>query len=145
MEIQGYENYLIYENGDIKNKKTGRILKHIDGIYLGVSLRKNNKQKTFRIHRLLGLAFIPNPNNYYSIDHIDKNKHNNSLDNLRWADRDTQMNNRTIKTNTGYDNICLSNSGYYIIYKKKMFKSYLHCSKYTLQDAIKLRDNLLGV
>lgn len=141
MEIQGYEDYLIYENGNIKNKKTGRILKHINGRYMRVSLRKNKKQKTFYIHRLLGLAFIPNPNNYYSIDHIDMDKHNNNLDNLRWANRDTQMNNRTIKTNTGYDNICLSSIGYYMIYKKKFIK-YLNSSKYTLQDAIKLRDSL---
>lgn len=38
-----------------------------------------------RIHRLLALYFIPNPNNYNIVDHIDRNKTNNNLNNLRWV------------------------------------------------------------
>ena len=41
------------------------------------------KEKNFTVHRLLALHFIDNPNNYPIVDHIDRNKSNNSLDNLR--------------------------------------------------------------
>lgn len=45
----------------------------------------NNKKYTHKIHRLMALAFIPNPNNYPVINHKDANKLNNSLSNLEWC------------------------------------------------------------
>lgn len=39
----------------------------------------------YRVHRLVAEAFIPNPNNYNEVDHIDRNSHNNMVDNLRWV------------------------------------------------------------
>lgn len=53
--------------------------------YLYYSLKINNKVKNFTIHRLLAKYFIPNPNNYPCVNHIDGNKQNNSLDNLEWC------------------------------------------------------------
>lgn len=55
--------------------------------YMIVTLSKGNKQgrKNKRVHRLLMEAFVPNPNNYPQINHIDGNKLNNSLDNLEWC------------------------------------------------------------
>ena len=46
---------------------------------------KNGKMYNKQLHRLLAKAFIPNPNNYPIINHIDGNKLNNSLDNLEWC------------------------------------------------------------
>lgn len=45
----------------------------------------NGKQKTHSIHRLLCLAFKPNPDNKPFVNHIDANKLNNSLENLEWC------------------------------------------------------------
>lgn len=55
--------------------------------YLQYRLWKNNKQYNVSAHRLVASAFIPNPNNYPEIDHIDTNKTNNSVSNLRWCTR----------------------------------------------------------
>lgn len=54
--------------------------------YLVVSIR-DRKGNTYRkkIHRLVAHAFVPNPNNYNVVNHIDENKTNNCLENLEWV------------------------------------------------------------
>ena len=54
--------------------------------YWRVNIQINNKQKVFAVHRLVALAFIPNPNNLSQINHIDGNKNNNCVSNLEWCD-----------------------------------------------------------
>lgn len=51
--------------------------------YLSVSI--NSKSMTFKVHRLVAQAFIPNPNNYPQVNHIDENKLNNHAENLEWC------------------------------------------------------------
>lgn len=58
--------------------------KSIQG-YHNVNLSLNGKSKTCRVHRLVAKTFIPNPNNYPVINHIDGNKDNNSSNNLEWC------------------------------------------------------------
>ena len=53
--------------------------------YYFVSLSKDNKKITQRVHRLVAKTFIPNPNNYPEINHIDGNKKNNKVENLEWC------------------------------------------------------------
>lgn len=53
--------------------------------YPRVTLAKDGKQEQFYIHRLVADAFIPNPNGLNEIDHIDANKQNNNVSNLRWV------------------------------------------------------------
>ena len=53
--------------------------------YLHVVLWKNSKHKTFYIHRLVALIFIPNQENKKEVNHIDGNKQNNIYSNLEWA------------------------------------------------------------
>ena len=52
---------------------------------------------TFSAHRLVGLAFIPNPENKPTIDHDDRNRSNNRLDNLMWATQKEQLENRSME------------------------------------------------
>ena len=53
--------------------------------YYAVTLCRDGKVKRCLIHRLVAQAFIPNPNNYPIVNHIDKNPLNNCVDNLEWC------------------------------------------------------------
>ena len=88
-DVVGYEDlYEVSNEGRVRNKITGKIKKPAkdkDG-YLRVSLYNKEVKGTYGVHRLVAKSFIPNPNNYPQINHIDENKSNNSADNLEWCD-----------------------------------------------------------
>ena len=120
--------YEINRNGDIKTiKRQGtdeRLLKSCVGKigYKVVGLYKNGKGKTSTIHRLLGKQYIENPNGYELIDHIDRNKLNNDLSNLRWVNYSINNENRTCK---GYISIDKQNI------KEKEYIYYRACYRKT--------------
>ena len=92
-KIEGFENYSVSDYGNVRNDKTGRILKgkNTDG-YLRVSLTNNKTKQNKSIHRLVTEAFLLNPDKKQCVDHIDNDRHNNTLFNLRYAT--VQENNR---------------------------------------------------
>ena len=72
-------------NGHIFPRKEKVLIKKRSG-YLGTSIvDAKGVSKNVLIHRLVAFAFIPNPNSYPQIDHIDGDKENNCVDNLRWC------------------------------------------------------------
>ena len=90
--ITDYPTYSVSSFGNIRNDKTGKILKKSIGTneYLRVCLY-NKKSKDLKIHRLVGLSFIDNSNNYRELDHINGDKNDNSVANLRWCNREINV------------------------------------------------------
>lgn len=97
--IEGYRGrYSVTKDGKIRSHpkrhgngglRNGRWLKPWLGNrgYLILNLRKNGKRKMFTVHRLVALAFIPNPKNKPEINHKDGNRLNNDYTNLEWCTR----------------------------------------------------------
>ena len=108
--IDGYRNYEVSWFGRVRNARTGRILKHIlayNGYFI-VNLYKAGKMKQHSIHALVAHEWIANPAGKRCVDHIDNNKHNNHIDNLRWATHSENGGNQRIRTNgtSCYKGVC---------------------------------------
>lgn len=86
-DIKGYSNYQISTEGRVWKKSTQRYMKPImnsNGHYQVSLTADNGKYKKEYIHRLMAIAFIPNPKKYPNVHHIDGNKTNNVINNLCW-------------------------------------------------------------
>ncbi|MCI7206199.1 MAG: HNH endonuclease [Clostridium sp.] len=84
--IPNYEDYFIYDNGDVLNTKTNKMLKGSIGEhgYRYYRLSKNNVKKMFYAHRLVAENFLMNDEDLPVVNHKDGNKLNNNVDNLEW-------------------------------------------------------------
>lgn len=89
-DIEGYEGlYAVTSCGKVwsyRNKKFLKQYKKESGYYV-VNLYKNKERKTKRVHALVAEAYIPNPDNLETVDHIDGNKEHNYIRNLQWMTR----------------------------------------------------------
>lgn len=91
-EVKGYEGrYFISDQGKIKNKKAS-LKSAIDKYgYEKVTLYKNGQGKCFKIHRLVALHFLPNPDGKDFVNHLDHDKLNNRVENLEWVNHAENM------------------------------------------------------
>lgn len=95
--IEGYSLYEISNLGKIRNVQKNIIRKtkiSNEGYEQITLVRDDGKKKYLTVHRLVALTFIPNPDNLPEVDHIDRDKLNNNVDNLRWVTKKENMHNR---------------------------------------------------
>jgi len=156
--IKGYETYGISNYGNVKDIRSGKLVpmypNESNGGYLQVSLKNPNGYKSQRVHRLVGLNLIDNPDNLEEIDHIDRNVKNNYINNLKWASRsDNQINKlytphaqNPYKCITYYDPKTIKNPYscwcIQIRNNKLHYKKRFRTDKYTLEYVKNIRDEL---
>ena len=129
--------YVIYSDGRIWSVKRNKFLKpsfHHTG-YTRVCIDK----KDYRIHVLVAKSFIPNPNNFTDINHINKIKSDNRVENLEWC---------THRYNSIYS-ISNETPGVYFYKEKYNVRIYhnkknLYLGRFsTIEEAIKVRDEYI--
>lgn len=95
--IPGFPGYHVTKDGKVYSRKQYKNYKLIkckikSTGYKYVTLRKESRSYSIGIHRLVAMVYIPNPNNYPVVMHLDDNKTNNKVENLQWGT--ILMNNR---------------------------------------------------
>jgi hypothetical protein len=100
--IDGYTNYQVSNIGRVRNVSTGRILKPVvDTVgYYRVRLYEGGITKKIRIHRLVANEFLEASHEIKMVDHIDRNRLNNYVTNLRYVTVQQNQMNRTKRSNT---------------------------------------------
>jgi hypothetical protein len=106
--------------------------------YLTVTLFKNNKRYTRFVHRLMALTFLPNTENKPITDHIDNDRKNNTLSNLRWASAmENLQNTKLSKTNTsGVKGVTFNKKQQKYVAQITFQKKHVHIGSFkTLEEA----------
>ena len=140
--IKKYPNYFVTEEGLVFSSKTNKFLKFSYdqqgyqrvGLYIG-----NYKSKTIKVHRLIAETFIDNPLNKKDVNHIDGDKSNNNIENLRWVTSRQNQHNR--KSNNEHINISLTRHETYQVRIFSKRKCIFDKTFKTLSEAIEARDN----
>jgi hypothetical protein len=101
-EIDGFPKYFVGTDLNFYSEKTGKMKmmrQHIDnqGYYKVRLCRDALYQPTKSVHRLIAKMFIPNPDNLSDVDHINHNKLDNRLENLRWVSSSDNNRNMSIR------------------------------------------------
>jgi hypothetical protein len=100
-DVIGFEGrYEVSSLGNVKSKKTNKIIytRKDKGGYVTCLFFCNMKIFSKKVHRLVAQAFIPNPLNKQEVNHKDRNRANNNLDNLEWSTPKENMNHAVINS-----------------------------------------------
>jgi len=140
--ITDFDNYEVSSFGMVRNKKTQKLLspgKNSRG-YMYVNLY-NKGRKNITVHNLVANTFL-NKSNFNEIDHIDNNKQNNNVSNLRWCTRSDNCLNRDCVRTAKYISLRKDSNYFYVrIVRNKIVYS---TSFKIYEDAVEWRDKTLS-
>lgn len=157
--IKNFETYAINKKGEIIDLRSKKLMKQYPnsnaGGYLQLQLINEKGYLSQRVHRLVAETFIPLIEGKIQIDHIDRNRLNNNVDNLRWVDIYEQNENKGVqernKTQRKY--IYLEdlkskknpNKSWKITIKnsKCSYNKRLDYPTHTIDDVVKIRNEIL--
>jgi hypothetical protein len=154
--VDGFSNYCVCTEGTVRNLANKTVLKGTveNTGYKRYFLRNDEgKRKKILGHRLIALAFIPNPNNKKEVDHIDRNKLNNCVSNLRWSTHTENQVNKPLpkrkNENVGYRHIRKRTIQWREYYElairrkgKHIFNKNYRTDRFTLQQVVDIRNGL---
>lgn len=115
LPIHGYEglydvsNYGRIRSHDYRKRGVTQILRtHASkGYYVKVGLRKDGKKRYFRVHRLVAIAFLPPPQSGQTqVEHINCDKRDNRVQNLRWCSPKGNMANPQTRFHLSISHMC---------------------------------------
>ena len=128
VSLPEFPNYIIYFDGRVYTTKRKMFIKKSTDKYGYENIQlSNGTMKNFKVHRLLAMCFFPHTNNLdkIQIDHINRIRNDNRLENLRFADSDLQQKNcKRKKIPFGILPFI------YIVIQKKKYKSYKFSARY---------------
>jgi hypothetical protein len=144
--ITTHPAYEVSDAGEVRNIGTGRVRKpHTANGYHQVALCNNGIKTTLLVHRLVGLYHLENPENKPQIDHIDRNRTNNNVSNLRWATRSENCQNKDYyyytKTDGNHYITITINQTFQVQFHKSGSNVYKNFK--TLEEAIAFRDQYI--
>ena len=140
MQVIDFPKYKIYPDGKVWSQTYNKFLTPVinEKGYYRYQLYKENNKRYFSSHKLVAIHYIPNPDNLNEVDHIDRDKANNNIENLKWVTR--RENNHNKINNNEHINIQVRIYGTYRVQIRYQNKHIYNKTFKTLQEAIEARD-----
>ena len=112
MEVKGYPDYLIYDDGRVWSKRSSKFLRPSQCRGYKQVVLYGQKKKTKKIHRLVAENYLDNPDNLPEVDHINRDRGDNRIQNLRWVTEEQNRENKGFhNTNNKYQWISIRKNG----------------------------------
>ena len=132
--------YKISNYGKVMTVKTRRILSPAidERGYERVCLFKKDRSRRYKVHRLVAITFIPNPDDKKQVNHKDGNKRNNCVDNLEWVTNEENMHHsRANGLHDGHKRFCESR-------KKRIIATHIESGEEIIFESILAAKKALG-
>ena len=152
-EIDGFPEYFINRQGDVWSGKWGKLRRlkasvNNNGYRNGGFCSRHGVQSTKKVARLVAKTFIPNPDNKKMVDHINRIRTDNRVENLRWVTREENSRNQSKYRNnkSGITGVCLHDGkkgwvAHWYDNNGKLRSKYFSLNKYGKNEAKRLAIN----
>ena len=146
--ISGFEAYEVSNHGNVRKDDRPMKCSVLTNRYgyrqVRIGLTKDGKQTLCIVSRLVAKAFLPNPDELPTVDHIDRNGTNNHISNLRWATHYEQNMNRDHPIGaSGHRHILKHRYGWRVQIRRHNQYVFIKCFQ-TIEAAVEARDEFLA-